>query len=874
MKLIFNPYYDNGVWTPDPEQGSCITAQKYVGPKGLVDELAMRLGLTGREKPQHEILCSWYEAIKERVAESEPFYKDSYEIEPLAVAERLLVWRDALVMCGWTPETQVPEDLSSNAKAIMKELGWLEQKFRASGCRTFSDKVREVVEAIPGSCLMSMELEILIPYDVLEPVWKTIADRLKAEGWTVNFPETSRNIPENVEVKRFKDYVDACMWVALNRPQDLVICSDTAPLDWSLRALGRPTTGSKSSASNHQIQHMFVDLIQLCCPRYDLANIISYLGVYPHPLGQYRNADNQAKIAARLLNNISSQGGLGYCERTKVSVDDIIKEYVSADADETEIRFWLPFMTPRTTVDCDHVVKLIKALGKWAKEKAGIYSMAEFGNDAYAEGLGQLSKTCDVFVSILDLLGYKGKFIGADELKKLADYAYSPQTMDIHNCEVGAMKVAPAADGVTAPVKSAVWMDPVPSDVPYPYAFLSDADVEKLQKMMDIPSRRMLLLQARESLNASLSNVSSLTLVMCDKVGTEIPAKHQLLVEAVQGKGDIPYAEMDESYLEHDELRNPRTQQLQHELGEGFFKDFFKESISPSALEKLLERPFDYVMTYMMGLWGESSSNESATLGNVAHHVFECIYNKAKDCDGVCNADQFEDVFKADYDRIFDDAVRHCGLMLTQPENVLKYKSLKSRLLKYSIPAYIKLMRDNSLSIVRSEEDITGTIGCDGHKTDLNLNARVDLLLRDGNGDYVIFDLKHTTSKTSRDKRANQIKTGKDYQLLLYRALVEKKVTIGELPAGKVSAVGFFMLATSELLTAFPFKGVEKIEPKLTYDQALSALFTAYEEVMDNLKKGILEEGEGMSRIDEKGKAKNVPDNSYGENKILKGKLN
>ena len=114
MKLVFNPYYDNGVWTPDPGEGTCITAQKYVGPQGLVEELTMRLGLTSLEKPQHEILYSWYAAIKDAVAKAEPFYKGSFEIEPLAVAERLLAWRDALVMCGWTPETELPEKLQES----------------------------------------------------------------------------------------------------------------------------------------------------------------------------------------------------------------------------------------------------------------------------------------------------------------------------------------------------------------------------------------------------------------------------------------------------------------------------------------------------------------------------------------------------------------------------------------------------------------------------------------------------------------------------------------------------------------------------------------------------------------------------------------
>jgi hypothetical protein len=275
----------------------------------------------------------------------------------------------------------------------------------------------------------------------------------------------------------------------------------------------------------------------------------------------------------------------------------------------------------------------------------------------------------------------------------------------------------------------------------------------------------------------------------------------------------------------------------------------------------------------MMGLWGENSSNESATLGNVAHHVFESIYNKAKDGDGICTADQFEKVFDTDYDSIFDEAVRHCGLILSQPEKEITCKYLKLQLKKYSIPKWIKLLRENNLRIVGSELEVSGVISSPDNKTSITLNARIDLMLKDMNDNYVIFDLKYHGSKGTT-KRKNQIKNGKDYQLVMYRALVEKMVEEKYLSPGKVVAVGFYMLATAELFSTYSFEGAEVINSKHSYQQSLEALFAAYDEVMENLRNGILEEGEGMVRIDDKGKAKNVPDNSYGENKVLKGKLN
>ena len=74
---------------------------------------------------------------------------------------------------------------------------------------------------------------------------------------------------------------------------------------------------------------------------------------------------------------------------------------------------------------------------------------------------------------------------------------------------------------------------------------------------------------------------------------------------------------------------------------------------------------------------------------------------------------------------------------------------------------------------------------------------------------------------------------------------------------------------TSELLSAYPFEGCEVLNAEKTYDQAKAEFFKAYEEMMDNLHAGILIEGEGMPK--EEG-GRDVQ--SFGENKILKGKLN
>jgi hypothetical protein len=626
--------------------------------------------------------------------------------------------------------------------------------------------------------------------------------------------------------------------------------------------------------------------MQLCRPKFEVRSIISYLSVHPHPLDQFKDNMGQAELRKELRAHFVRQCGFGYNEVSRASFDGILGRYVTEGVSLSNIKAWLPFADPKTTIDAGYVQDIAMNLGSWAIDTAKVYSEEERKNDVIVEGMRQLAQTCRVFTRVMSLLGYE-EARGADEstpisdedFTKVVEYAYRPQKAMLHRGEVGSISVTSSVDSITAPVNSAIWIAPAPSAAPYPYEFLSDSDVGKLHAVMDIPSRKSLLVQSRESEKASLSNVKKLTLVLCDKVGTEIPLKHQILVDKMRDKGDLGYTSVDESLLQHGEFRDPRTQQAEHNLGKNYFNGKFRNEISPSAMEKLLERPFDYVMTYMMGLWGEGGSSEAALLGNVDHYVFESIYNAAKDDKGVCTADKFEAIFNRDYDSIFDAAVLYCGLELNQPEKALVRKDIHYQLKDHAIPKFLGIMRDNGLEIIASEKSVSFTITSPDGKTDLALKARIDLLLKDGGDDYFIFDFKYTSGTSGRDKRAEQIMSGTDYQLLMYRALVESMVASGKTalidPArekkdpGIVKGVGFYMLATSELLSSDSFKGCEALASEKTYDQAMVEFFKAYEEMMDNLHAGILIEGEGMPK--EEG-GRDVQ--SFGENKILKGKLN
>ena len=61
MKLIFSPYYDQTLFTGSKNE--CVLGVKYVGPMGLLNELELRAGLSGKYPGHMDRVMSYCEAL-------------------------------------------------------------------------------------------------------------------------------------------------------------------------------------------------------------------------------------------------------------------------------------------------------------------------------------------------------------------------------------------------------------------------------------------------------------------------------------------------------------------------------------------------------------------------------------------------------------------------------------------------------------------------------------------------------------------------------------------------------------------------------------------------------------------------------------------
>ena len=194
-------------------------------------------------------------------------------------------------------------------------------------------------------------------------------------------------------------------------------------------------------------------------------------------------------------------------------------------------------------------------------------------------------------------------------------------------------------------------------------------------------------------------------------------------------------------------------------------------SDSYSAINTLVDAPFDYVMENMGGLVApedDKESHENLVKGKIAHKVVELLVNK-EETGEVYSLAEIQSRFNDQYDKLFEQAMEEaepeCKEFLNLPENVNMLAVFKEDA-KESIEHLIEIIKKKRLTPLCSEYEFSTSFSSFS-----NPHGFVDLLLKDENDNLVIIDLKWSTSK-DYEKR---IKNGEAYQLYMYKHAVEKQ---------------------------------------------------------------------------------------------------
>ena len=841
MKLIFNPYYDQSIYTGVDE--GCSLREKYVGPLGLLGELELRSGLSKLYPSQTTRVLNYCEALNQCGKDSaEPdslFYWKSFGVDMLNVSRRLLEWRDALVYAGMKDLEAIPEGVSAGAKAILSDILDVEEYFKDEN--SIGDRWARLAKE-SGYLTSDWTIEVRMKEELVDPV---ILNCLKGSGATCEFITELPEIGHNVTVSKFANMVDGYRWALTQKDahESVYINNDNVSLNGVLTSLGMANVGAEASGVYTQISQLFSSGMKLFINPVDYDALMSYLSVPVHPLNDYILSEDKT-LRYALFSHITSQGGFGKNERTDCDWNSIIEAAKPEDGRRTLLALDHCLGQWEKGATLSAIETYCEEWSKWCARKAVVTQ-----DDAVAQQLLTIKDSFDVLPKFLRLTG-KEKFTEKELMVNIASAAtFCTYTTAVPM--LGSLEIVADIKAIAAPCERAVWMDCYDQGMTgYKYSFLNESDINLMNAAgMMIPTYDKQLQAEAVSKHLAYSYISK-ELVVLTPEKVECRKSYPQQIPHWDGKVD----DKTDWAPEGKEMTtvDVNTKKVIHRVASTIFNGLDtprdeggigRNYESFSSLDMLIQNPFDYVLQYVFKCNETSRTNLSAVKGNVFHKMFN---NAVLGSDNDWN--KLKTALVDNFDDNFDKAVNEVGIELLSLNNRLTYNLFKNVIKTCSIPSFIKIIEDNDLSVVGSEVDIMVDFEKIG-----KFNAKIDMILKNPDGKYVIMDFKWTDGKDK--KRAEEIENNMEMQLALYAQAVRQHFGGGD--ESSVEAIGYFMLRQGVFITEY--QGLKKSRKvKVVQKQSTDSIFEmvkkSYEfrmsQLMGDAGESVIEEAEQMKVTD------------------------
>ena len=878
LKLIYSPYYDGNCYAGNPDKNKCVIGTKYVGSRGLLDELELRAGLSRGETSPMQRVIAYSNAIREVLADNpptEPFYKQSFENDPLGVAQQLLRWRDALCMAGWNKETNIPDTLSEDGKKRLKDLQAVEKYFDSIG---IGERWQILLAEAKNRSILPADVSIVVnmKMELLPPVIRNVLEEIKNNGGNVSESQnvavvdkkSLSDFTQKFTLYEFPDQVDAYQWAATQAEftPDVYINEDNFTLNQVLKSVGKPLVSASVDGGATDLLQLLKLGMSLFRNPVNYTTLMSYLSIFRHPIVW--------ETRSRLRYHLKKTGGFGdYTEDGQViKIDVTANNYPD---------FWGMWEHGKNgMVAVDKVKKFCKEIQKWA-ETAAKKAEAErimspmTGTQVYSQFV-LLQEKSKLMLAFLD--GKTGD-IGNDELDKAVSIICQSGSVSTDFARLGSSDILSDLKGLATDVNTVIWMDCVRKPRPrYEYAFLNPADIKGLQAIgLLIPDASLEMRASDFAEKLAVSRAEKIIALMPQRKDGERTDENLIITELRETSSTTITITSPDLPAGVTITTTPAdTQKVEHKVDKALFANIDKPRPKPtdeetvvstpskftpkpvgyqrdyesfSSLSELINQPFDYVLDYIYNMKDEDSGNLSMVEGNVAHAVIDQMVEECTD-KGNVDTSKFltlcKDVKKLE--ERTDQAIHDVGAVLLQPENEMECHIFKRIFIEKSIPVLAKIIEENALEIVGTEVEYTSILKDSSNKDAFNFNAKIDCLLKRTNPEtneleYLIFDFKWTGSPNKREKELNECK---ELQLALYQKIAEVN------GLNPIVMRGYYLLKQAQLLTIYdvfkPNNSIKILEQNNSYDIFEQAV-ASYRERINNLKDGkdgYIEEGEEM----------------------------
>jgi len=844
IKIVYRPEYDEEIFLGDQPR---VMGTEYLGTKGLLQELGLRLGLPTTAKADVEREADYHNAMQKHL--SGTLFEKAAHIDPFGVASKLLHWRDDLLMAGW-------DGKMTEAKLTkLSVLANIETDFHSKGA---PDYWREVYEACKDKSLADCvsDIQIDCPWSEIPTLVQRTLEQIEKHGTTLHktVPETTD--PAQLDVNKIKllefdDVNEAYEWMAqvAELPKDTVIVNrDNMRLNYTLYTWDKPAVHASLTQSNPQLLQLFKLSMSVFDRPVNIYNLVSYLQLPMSPI--------PAKLRYELAHVLLKNGGFGEKKKRddgqwRDDWEDTIASFeflndegkATPQAKAKKMPFINVIRKPYDSgIPKEDLVDYITQLQQWVRGFNGMNDMPE-------ERIKQLHGLSDLLSSFSTATTLLPNPIAYDDIEKLLLQIYRPMNYALQQPERGSLNVINDVRCMAIPANTLVWLDCQAEDTEIdPYDFLNSDERAYLDyNNVQLPDFGQHLKTLRNERIRLLNAVKEqVILVRSAYDGTTRLSEHSMVAEAnYMNGGKMPSDNPDNIFKMQSEktITNPidhYQSEFAYELGPLAYEG---RKESNTSIDTLIQLPFNYVMQHVAKLPlpdDEQLKSTYLTKGLVAHYFFQHIVK-----DGEKNYSKMRNLTENEFDQRLDDAINATGLILLQPENASELHNFKEDL-KESMLALISIMEQLKLKpegcelpFPTNENDALSLedIGAFG--------ARIDFLMTNSQGDYVIFDFKWSFSKRYKEK----LEQNNAIQLELYRQTV-----LATYPGKRVVGVGYYLMPVKQLITS-DFDEIEGSSLIKHIDGVDGDLFekikNAYQYRMEEIKRGHIEEAEMMGLLED-----------------------
>ena len=834
MRIIYSPFYLGHYYRNMQTQQVALDVQ-VLETQGLLSQLALHAGIHQQIPSFPERLTAYHKALLEYDrAHADNIFHRSIAIDSMSVAKTLLHWRDNLALWGWTAQTTLQDCTRLNT------LAEIDSSFADQGLPVLLARLSAQLQlmatgkAIVPQTFRSLVIEISCPQELLPDYIQPLLTSLQQLGTTVEVKaDDPTAVPKTITELCFSQQWKAEAWLAQQPREayDVWLNTDNKRLDNWLHMSGRPVCGSEMTCANPQVTQMFLLAIQLFQRPLNVNTLLQYLFLPECPLdsslrrelakviigeGGFCNEKVQECINAYIFKEFKADDDLTPQESTKEQREKNYITYLPFDLRTDDSA--LPLVEETDTVSVKALSKFLKAISSYASHKAEKLSAVQ-PDDARIAQLRTVAEMTDALLIQLDAL--VGDECSFTMLNQWAQSLYEGGDYTLYQAQVGSQSLIHRPSNMLDQAANTIWCD-FYGDTPVALStdFLSNNEMQQLKAQgvrfwdPQHESDLLHLMMARPVHQTT----DQLTVITCDQQGATKLPMHPLYLQLPfvtrKENGDDLYQSLaTKEVVAVDNHRDSDSTQIcfdavKHPVS-------WRSEESYSALEKLLQNPFDYFMNYTLQFTDSSETDIKLvhTFGNVAHEVVESLFTADR------NGEPLDSYVLSHYQEAFSKGLVRKGALLLLPEYHLEKARLTYQL-KRCVAKLAAIILQNGLTVIQCEQHELQNLDLEG---DILVEGYIDMTLRDSQGRDVVFDLKWTSRK---NKYKTVLEKNRALQLAIYQSMLMQH----EQHSSAVRTA-YFVMPEGKLYSHDLFLGdaFEQVSPQISAD------------IMDQLRNGYAE---------------------------------